>query len=64
MKISLVALVAVSALAGTAVAAFDNPPTNPPNLSAFDNPPTNPPNRTAPNVTSFDNPPTNPPNLS
>jgi hypothetical protein len=59
MKISLVALVAVSSLAGAAVAAFDNPPTNPPNLAAFDNPPTNPPN-----LAAFDNPPTNPPNLS
>jgi hypothetical protein len=59
MKISLVALVAGCAIAASALVAFDNPPTNPPNVVAFDNPPTNPPN-----IATFDNPPTNPPNLS
>ena len=58
MKISLVALVAGCAFATAALAAFDIPPTNPPNLAAFDIPPTNPPN-----LAAFDIPPTNPPNL-
>ncbi len=59
MKIRLVALVAGCAIAGSAFAGFDNPPSNPPNLAGFDNPPSNPPN-----LAGFDNPPSNPPNLT
>jgi hypothetical protein len=44
MKISLVALIAGCAIASSALAALDSPPSNPPNLAALDSPPSNPPN--------------------
>jgi hypothetical protein len=59
MKFSLVALVAGCALAGSAFAALDNPPSAPPNLAALDNPPSAPPN-----LASLDNPPSAPPNFA
>jgi hypothetical protein len=43
MKISLIALAACCAFAGSALA-LDNPPSTPPNLVALDNPPSTPPN--------------------
>jgi hypothetical protein len=44
MKISLIALFASCALASSAFAALDNPPSTPPNVAALDNPPSTPPN--------------------
>jgi len=59
MKISLIALFASCALASSAFAALDNPPSTPPNVAALDNPPSTPPN-----VAALDNPPSTPPNLA
>ena len=43
MKVSLIALVAGCAVASSALAAFDIPPTLPPRTAALDIPPTLPP---------------------
>jgi len=56
MKLSLVALVAGCAVASSAFASMDSPPTNPPHAAAMDSPPTNPPHAAV-----MDSPPTNPP---
>jgi hypothetical protein len=45
MKLSLVALVAGCAVASSAFALTDSPPTNPPHAAVMDSPPTNPPHR-------------------
>ena len=58
MKVSLIALVAGCAVAGSSFAMVDSPPANPPRTAVMDSPPANPP-RTA--VT--DSPPANPPRL-
>jgi hypothetical protein len=58
MKISLIALAACCAFAGSALA-LDNPPSTPPNLAALDNPPSTPPN-----LAALDNPPSTPPNVA
>jgi len=56
MKVSLIALVAGCAVASSAFAAFDIPPTMPPHAAVFDIPPTMPPHAAV-----FDIPPTMPP---
>ena len=56
MKLSLVALVAGCAVASSAFALMDTPPTNPPRAAVMDTPPTNPPRAAV-----MDTPPTNPP---
>jgi len=43
MKLSLIALIAGCAVAGSAFALTDTPPTNPPHAVVMDTPPTNPP---------------------
>ena len=59
MKISLIALVASCAFAGSAFAALDIPPSTPPNLAALDIPPSTPPN-----LAALDIPPSTPPNVA
>ena len=56
MKVSLIALVAGCAVASSAFALMDTPPTNPPHAAVMDTPPTNPPHAAV-----MDTPPTNPP---
>ena len=55
MKVSLIALVAGCAVASSAFALMDTPPTNPPHRSVTDTPPTNPPHRSV-----MDTPPGDP----
>jgi hypothetical protein len=56
MKFSLVALIAGCAIAGSAFAAFENPPITPPHVAQFENPPITPPHTVV-----FENPPITPP---
>ena len=59
MKASLFALVAGCAVASSAFATMEIPPTNPPHFKAMEIPPTNPPH-----VAVMEIPPTNPPHLA
>jgi hypothetical protein len=59
MKVSLIALVAGCAVASSAFATFDLPPTVPPHLAMLDLPPTVPPH-----LAMLDLPPTVPPHLA
>ena len=56
IKVSLVALVAGCAVASSAFALTDSPPTYPPHVAVMDSPPTYPPH-----VAVMDSPPTYPP---
>ena len=56
MKVSVIALVAGCAVASSAFALTDSPPSNPPHVAVMDSPPSNPPHAAV-----MDSPPSNPP---
>jgi hypothetical protein len=56
MKVSLIALVAGCAVASSAFALTDSPPSQPPHATVMDSPPSQPPHATV-----MDSPPSQPP---
>jgi hypothetical protein len=56
MKVSLIALIAGCAMAGSAFAMMDSPPSSPPRATVMDSPPSSPPRAVV-----MDSPPSSPP---